>query len=368
MGRDPATLSSERLRVGDSIEAVGTLFSARGWSDGLPIVPPTEERVLAMLGGSDFQPDDVIAEIPPRWAAATVEKIAINAVMAGCHPHYLPVLIASVRAMADERFNLHGIQTTTHPVGPMVVVNGPIRHDIDVNCKAGCLGPGWRANATIGRAIRLILANVGGARPGKLDKATLGGPSKYSLVFGENEEESPWEPMHVELGYSPEVSTVTIFPAEGPHNVNDHISQTEEGILGMVSHSMTAVGTNNNWYDAEMMLILSPEHAETVGRHGWTKRQVKEFVCDHARRPVSDWPRENREGRFMRMLQDQAAAGQAALPMVAAVKRPEDLLVVVAGGAGKHSAVVPSFGPTRSVTVPITRRDGSFYLSKSAVS
>jgi len=212
-------LVSQRINASDSLEEINDLYYERSWADGLPIIPPTEERVMAMLAGTTQKPQNVVAEIPPQWGEATVEKVAINAVMAGCLPEYMPVILAAVEAMVEKQLNLYALQATTHPSAPLVIVNGPIRKELGLNSGYNVFGQGNRANATIGRAIRLILVNIGGAVPSKLDRATHGQPSKYSFCIAENEEVNPWEPLHVERGFDPSVSTVTIFGVENPWNV-----------------------------------------------------------------------------------------------------------------------------------------------------
>src|SRR5215510_10886474 len=222
-------LTSNIIEVEDSLEAVNDWFCREKLSDGLPIVPPTAERVERMLDGIKRDPQEVIGSIPPKWAPATVEKLAINAVMAGCLPEYLPVIIVAVEAVLEDKFNLYGIQSTTHPCAPLLILNGPIARELGVNARYNAFGQGWRPNATIGRAIRLILLNVGGGVPGVLDRATQGQPSKYSYCIAENEAENPWEPLHVERGYAIDESTVTVSGAEGPHNINDHVSTAAPG-------------------------------------------------------------------------------------------------------------------------------------------
>ena len=191
-------MNSASLDVDDSPESVLQLMLEQGWSDGLPMVPPTADRVRRMVEFVRRDPGELIGYINPDGGAATVEKIAVNGVMAGCLPEYMPVLVAAVEAITDPAFNIHGLQTTTNPVAPLLVVNGPIRQQIGINCGRGCLGPGWRANATIGRAVRLLLLNVGGAKPWTTDMAVHGMPGKYAFCIGQNEEESDWEPLHVE--------------------------------------------------------------------------------------------------------------------------------------------------------------------------
>src|SRR5690242_4300099 len=222
---------------GDPIES---LF-ARGVTDGLPGVPPTPARVAAALAAVGRAADEVIAEVPPRFGRATVQKIAINAVIAGCRPEYVPVVIAAVEAMCDERFCLLGVSGTTDAVAPFVIVNGPIRVALQINSGAGVFGPGWRANATIGRAVRLCWVNIGGAAPGVISMSTFGGPGRYTYCIGENEEASPWEPLHVEHGYGAGESTVAVMAAEAPQIVADTRSRSAPDLLETIVRSMEVV-------------------------------------------------------------------------------------------------------------------------------
>ncbi|MGH7746307.1 MAG: hypothetical protein ACREQ5_16335, partial [Candidatus Dormibacteria bacterium] len=191
----------------EAVEAIELMYQA-GWTDGLPVVPPLQELVDDFVRFVDGSPEDVVGEIPPLGGKATLAKVAANAVMAGCRPEYMPVVLAALDAMLDEKFNLGGMQCSTHLSTPLLIVNGPIRHELGINCGANVFGQGWRANATIGRAVKLILVNIGGAVPGETDKATLGHPGKYSYCIGENEEESRWDPLHVERGFKRDDSTV----------------------------------------------------------------------------------------------------------------------------------------------------------------
>src|SRR5262249_13850060 len=212
-------LTSTAIPVDDPIAAI-ELFMESGWTDGLPIVPPTPELVRRMVGDSD--PQEFIGYIPPKYGGATIEKMAINAVMAGCKPAYLPVIISGGKAMLTETFNLQGVQSTTPISTPTFVGKGPIARALTINSKAARLGSGFRPNATMGRALRLIMMNLGGGIPGETDKATFGHPGKYAYLWAENEEEAPWEPFHVERGFRLEESTITAFPCESPHNINNH--------------------------------------------------------------------------------------------------------------------------------------------------
>ncbi|WP_089720179.1 hypothetical protein [Candidatus Entotheonella palauensis] len=215
----PPAFLSDVIELSDDFEAFNDYAMAQGWSDGLPLIPPTEARVERMLQGYERTSGSVIAHLPVEEAPCTVEKLAINAVMAGCKPSYMPLLIATVQAVVDPAFNLTAIQATTNPVTPMIIVNGPIRQQLGINSGYGCFGPGWQANATIGRALRLLLINVGGAVPGVQDMSVMGQPGKYTMCVGENEEESPWEPLHVERGLQPRQSAVTVVGISGCFNI-----------------------------------------------------------------------------------------------------------------------------------------------------
>jgi hypothetical protein len=337
-------VTAELLEVDDAPEAVLAEFCRREWCDGLPIVPPTEDRVRAMLGGRD--PDRSLGAMPPLWRAATLEKLAVNAVMAGCEPAYFPIIVAAVEALLDPAFNLYGVQATTHPVAPLVVVNGPYGRSVGVHGGQGCFGPGFRANATIGRAVRLILLNVGGAWPGRGDMATQGSPAKFSYCIAENEELSPWVPLRGG-------DTVTVYGGEPPHNVNDHVSTTAAGILINVADTAVSLGSNVGAYfsQAQLMVVLGPEHAKTVAGDGFSREDVQRYVYENARLPLGllklsgmwgmhDWP------GWMNAIRDPDARPPR-------VPSPDDVFVLVAGGSGKHSCVIPNCTFSRAVSRPI---------------
>jgi len=291
-GKTAPVAGARQFEVDDSLESIFDYFDAaceKGWTDGLPVYPPTASRVAAMLRYTDRKPDDVAGIIPPRNGAATIEKIAINAVMTGCRPEYLPVLIAAVEAMVQTDYNLYGRQTTTHPGAHLLIVHGPIRKELNVNCRQNVLGHGWRANATMGRALRLIMINVGGNQPGVTDMATHGHPGKYSYCMGEDEENSPWEPFHVERGFAKEVSAVTVLCAEAPHNINDQISKTPQSYLGSAASTMSHLGGNaiyRSGLKSEQMLVIPAETAQWMWEQGWSKYDVKLFLFEKARQPI----------------------------------------------------------------------------------
>jgi hypothetical protein len=301
-----------------------------------------------MLAGSRRRPDEVVAVLAPRLGEATVERIAVNAVLAGALPEYLPVILAAVEAVADPAFNLQAVQTTTHPCSPLVIVNGPVVARLGLNAGGNALGQGTRANAAIGRALRLVLQNIGGARPGREDRATQGHPGKYSYCVAENEGASPWEPLSVERGFGLGDSTVTVCGSEAPHNVNDHGSTTAEGIVTTVGGTAAIVGHNNVYLGGELLIALGPEHAATVAGSGWKKDDLKRAVWEAAQVPLSRFTAENL-ARFA-TIHPEGFRGRSPDALVPMTRDWRDIMVIVAGGAGKHSAVVPTFGMTRSIT------------------
>ena len=282
-----------------------------------------------------------------------MEKIAINSVLAGCLPAYLPVVVAAVRAMTQPSLNLNGMQCSTHLATPLVIVNGPIRQAIGINSGANVFGQGWRANATIGRAVKLILTNVGRAIPGVTDKATLGHPGKFTYCIGENEEESPWEPLHVERGLGRAQSAVTVFGCEAPHNINNQASTNAGDLCFTIADTMAILGTNMFYAQGEVLVVLCPSHAETIARDGWSKQHVKEYLYEKARKPVRLLRLGGLYGREVhRNFWPRWVSREADDEMVPIVRRPGEITVVVAGGAGRHSAFLPGWA-TPSVTVPV---------------
>jgi hypothetical protein len=328
---------------------------ARGVTDGLPVVPPTRERVARAIAAGGRAADELIAEVPPAYGRATVERIAVNAVMAGCRPEYLPVVIAGVEAMCDEAFDLHGLGGTTDAVAPLFIINGPIRRTLDVNCGVGVFGPGWRANATIGRALRLVWANLGGARAGGISMSTFSQPGRYSYCIGEWEEQSPWAPLHVDYGFAPDDSTIAAFAGEPLLTVTASRSRTAEEVLATVARSMETIGHHKLTGLGDTLVVLAPEHAHVVAGDGWSKERVREFLWQRLQRPVRDLVpgRDGAEG-----LADSALAAYPDAPRnetpVAKFRSADNLIVLVAGGtAGRFTAVVPGWSfpgaPTRLV-------------------
>ena len=339
---------TETIEIGElSPEAWNDYAIAQGWSDGLPLMLPTEAavaRFTAIARGDN----ETLRPISPRQVVPTLKSLAANAVMAGCKPEYFPVVLAGLRAVLDPAYNLHGTLATTHPCGQMMLVNGPLRRELDINCGSNCLGQGRRANATIGRALQLILLNIGGAKPGDMDRATQGTPAKYSYCFGENEEESPWAPYHVRRGFAATDSTVTTMAAEAPHNINDHASTTGEGLIAMFAGTMSQCGSNTVYLGGPSFVVIGPEHAQTLNRDGWRPETIQEALFERSKIPIARISRENLK-RWDEM-DRRPRNGHYHLG-----NSPADIHVVVAGGAGKHSVYITSFGNTAAPASRITR-------------
>ena len=327
----------------------------RGWGDGFPLIPPTEKRVEAMLAGVAWRkPDEVLGIIPPRTAEATVERIAINAVMAGCLPAAMPVLLAAVQAMCVPAAGLLTAQATTHGGGMMLLVSGPVADLVEMHGGAGVFGPGFRGNATIGRAIRLILQNIGGAYPGTTDRSTQGSAAKYSFAFCENEAESPWDPYRVSLGYAREVSTVTVMMADPPQSIMDGVSTTAGGLMLTFCSSIAGVGKNASYLPGgEYFVVFCPEHAALLARFDFSRRDVQEYLFARARIPYRIWKDRGAAPMFINVQPKyvQHADDDMGVPMSV---DPEKIQVIVAGGAGIHSAWFGSVGGiTRASTTVI---------------
>ena len=325
----------------DPVEA---LF-ARGVTDGLPVVPPTRERVARAVVAAGRAADELIALVPPNNGRATVERIAVNAVMAGCRPEYLPVVLAGVEALCDEEFALLGVSGTTDAVAPLFIVNGPAREALDINSGLGLFGPGWRANATIGRALRLVWANIGGARPGAPSMSTFAQTGRFTYVIGEREEESPWEPLHVEHGFARGDSTIAALPAESPQIVADSKSRSAEHLLTTVARSLEVIAHHKAMGLGDTIVVFSPEHVRTIAQDGWSKAQVRQFLWERTRKRVRDLipGRDGGEGLPERALAAYANP-QTDETLVAKFRKPENLKLLVAGGpAGRFTAIIPGW-------------------------
>src|SRR5271163_3221396 len=332
-------------------------YCFRTFGDALPVIPPTLERIARMLSGVPVDRTEVIARVPPCYGEATVEKIAANAVMAGCVPEMMRILLPLVRAVCDERLNVHGVQATTHFAAPLVIVNGPIRNELGFAYRQNVFSNVARANSTLGRALQLILLNIGGARPNGIDMSTLRNPGKFSYCIAEHEEASPWEPFHVERGFNREQSALTLFAAEAPHGVSEHTARTPEQVLQSISYALGTVWTYRLCLASEALVVLSPEHAQTIHRAGWSKRQARDFLFEHTGVPLRayegapDAEGSQMTGKYKEILINGERCYQK-------FRSAESIRILVAGGtAGKFSAVIGSWvaGPRGSemVTYPI---------------
>jgi hypothetical protein len=321
----------------------------RGWSDGLPVIPPTPERVQAMIAHSGRDPQEVVAVLPPRMGVATVEVIAVSAVMAGCEPRQFLPLLAAVAATGDPAMNLAAINATTHPVAQLILVSGPAARVAGVHGGSGCFGPGFPGNLTIGRGLRLVQLTVGGAWPGVGDRATMGSPAKIAFCTAERDDASPWPAYHTLHGLDPDAHCVTVFGAEAPANIQDHNSTSAEGILQTMSGAMGHAGSNAivGPGRANPVLAMGPEHAATVAGDGWSREDVQRFVCEHAR-----FPKAGLNEVFLAAIKPLYKELEDMLPIV---RRPEQVHVFVTGGPGKHSMFMHPFGG-KPVTVGWTPR------------
>ena len=314
---------SRAIRVAEEEDAVEACYD-RGWSDGLPVVPPTELRVLRMLRGTERSPAEVLGAVPPALAACTIEKAAVNAVMAGCRPEYFPVVLAAIEAALDPAFALHGVLATTDFASPIVVVSGPVARRIGMNCGVNVLGQGHRANATIGRALQLVVRNVGGGRPGGVDRSTLGHPGKYTYCFAEDEADEDWEPLRVDRGFSRDVSTVTLFAGGGVNGIWDERARTPEALVASTGEWLARIGFRGN--PAHALVLITPEHYRIYREAGWTRARIKAALAE-------------------------ASAGKILI---------EGLLLVRAGGpAGLLTAAIGGWSVGERGSNPITREIGT---------
>ncbi|WP_439677330.1 hypothetical protein [Embleya sp. MST-111070] len=352
---DAAAAPEPIVLADESPEALYALPAERGWGDGLPVVAPTPARVHTMPAGYDGDPDEVIGVLPPRLGEATPRVPAVNAVLAGCSPELLPLLVAAVRGITADEFNLRGVNSTTHPVSIMVVVHGEAVRRCGFNAGTGTAGPGNRANATLGRALRLVLLHVAGGTPHGLgdaglgDAATHGQPAKYGFCFAEHDAASPWPTYPRSLGLTAP-SAVTVAGMENPHNVHDMETRDDPApILAKAASVMATLGTNNAVVSsAEYFVVLGPEHAATLAAAGWARRDVQAYLFEKARRPAREF-RAHFDATLWRPWM-RALADDDLQPMTDSA---DNIRALVAGGPGKHSMVIPSWGLTRSVTVPV---------------
>jgi thiol-disulfide isomerase/thioredoxin len=347
-------LHSRPVELADLEDEIEAMF-ARGWTDGLPVVPPTEQRVLAMLKGTSRLPDEVVAVVPPDLAPCTVEKVAVNAVLAGCLPEHLPVVLAALEGACTDAFNMHGLLATTYPAGPTLVVNGPVRRRLGMNSGGNALGQGNRANATIGRALQLVVRNVGGGRPGEVDRATQGSPGKLSFCFAEDEEGSPFSPLSASRGVATGTSAVTLFAGAGTWPVVDQLSRGPESLSRSLALTLRGVGHPKLALAFDALLVLSPEHGRVFRDAGWDRDRLLAELDVLLTVPGAELAR-GVGGIAEGMPPAMVSAGREDVPVPKF--RPGGLLVAHAGGtAGLFSTVIPGWvsGATGSepVTVPV---------------
>ena len=337
-------ISSQRYAVEDFNEALELCYT-RGWTDGLPVVPPTEPAVRAMLDAVGLEADAQVAFITNRQVAISAEKVAINTVMAGCRPEHMPVVLAAVEGIADPKWGYHGPATSTGGAAVLMIVNGPMAGKLDINSGDNLFGPGWRANATIGRAVRLVMRNVIGTVPGKLDRGTICHPGKYSYVIAENEVESPWMPLHVErIGCDPDDSAVTVMAGLAPHQVYNQLSNTAAGVLGTFCDTMKNPGQIGQ---PNYCMVIGGEHMRTIAGDKWTKADIRKFVFENSQTSVAHLRRTAK--------MPGAIKPEDETTMRPLVSRPEDLLVIAAGGrAGSFSAYIPGWG-ARTTSEAVTK-------------
>jgi hypothetical protein len=330
-------------------------YFEQGWTDGLPVVPPTPEKIAAMVEALGGDPHAIIARVAPRWGILTVEVLATNMVMAGCKPQYAPVVEAAVLALTDPAFNLNGVQATTHVASPLVVVNGPIARQIGMNGGCNAFGSGNRANATIGRAIRLVMLNAGGGWPGDLDKSTLGHPGKYTYCVCENEAQSPFAPYHVEHGHRLEDSTVFVIAAEAPHSVTDHVCNDPEGILDTMCSAMSTIASNNAVLGGHCAVVLGLEHAQTIAKRGWSRSDIRNYLWMNHGNRFDALARGHRYGTvYNRNLPKwYRRSPDSRIPIIPS---PDNIHLFVLGGeAGRFSVFIPGWG---HMSTPVLRAVG----------
>ena len=309
----------------------------QGWTDGLPVVPATARHVARFVEASGHPADHLVAILPPRKGRVTVEVIAVSAVMAGCLPEYMPVIIAAIEGLTDSGVPLELMQMTTNPMTPLLLVNGPIRNKLEINYGTGCLGPGWRANATIGRAVRLVLINGGGALPGVYSKVSFGSPLRYTFICGENEEANPWTPFHVDRGFKAEDSTVTVFKASNYVNISGGEGVGPEETLRHIATNMPPMYGGSDG----ALLLLGVNHAQSLSEAGLTKRDIQQRIWEFARVPVGNLAKS--------FVETERAAGRGDADTIWRVSSPDDVFVAGAGCAGPQDVYISAGAPKTRV-------------------
>jgi len=338
-------LTSKRHAVQDLSHAIEFCYQ-QGWTDGLPVVPPTEQAVRTMLDAAGLEPGQELCFITNRQVSVTAEKVAVSAVMAGCLPEHMPIVVAAVEGLGDPKWGYHGPATSTGGAAVLMIVNGPIAARLGFNSGDNLFGPGWRSNATTGRAVRLVMRNVIGTLPGALDRGTVAHPGKYSYVIAENETESPWTPLHVQRGFKAEESTVTVMSAEGPHQFYNQLSSGAEGVLTSLCDDMQHHASTNG--QPQYVVVLAGEHMRTIAAAGWSKADIQKFVYEHTQNSVAHLKRVQRLAGAITPTDETT--------MRPLVPSPEDVLVVTAGGrAGAFSCYIPGWAGGKKSSQSVTK-------------
>lgn len=344
-----SVLRSRRIEVADAEDDIELMYT-RGFSDGLPVVPPTEARVLRMLTGTTRDPSDIVATVPPDLVDVTVEKVAIAAVMAGCRPEYLPWVITAVEAACTDEFNMHGLLATTMPVGPVLICSGPGTRAIGMNSGGNALGQGNRANSTIGRALQLVVRNVGGGRPGEVDRATHGSPAKVGFCFAENDLESPYGTLAEQRGLPAGVDAVTVFSGEGPRCVVDQLSREPDSLARSMAVALQALHHHKLVFAFDAVLVMGPEHARVFADAGLDREAILELLASHLNRPGADLV------RGVDGIAEGLPAGAAEAPSVPKFRPGGLMLAFAGGGAGLFSQIIGGWVSGPAGSEPVTRQ------------
>ena len=350
-------IRARKIAIGGQDDEFEFMFD-QGFSDGLPLVPPTPERVLRMLEGTRRDAQEIVGVMAPNLGEVTIEKIAINAVMAGCKPQYMPVVIAAVEAISTDDYNVHGVMATTMGASPVIVVNGPIRHQIGMNMGLGALGQGNRANATIGRAVRLVIRNVGGAKPGQTERSVLGNPMKFTMCFAEWEERNPWQPMHVERGFDASDSVVTVFTmTSGPSLIVDQESRSADALAGTMGQTLEGIYNPKAHFATNCLLVVVPEHVDTLMRDNYSKADLRRRIQETSSRPTRELVGNDVSGAGLKPAAAAGMSEEALDRMMPKFRTEDDIHIVVAGGeAGKFSAAFHGWVTGSIGSIPVSRK------------
>jgi hypothetical protein len=347
--------TARRLDVPAEFSAAQRALEDRGWTDGLPVVPPTEPLVAEMLAATPMAKDTVLGVMEPLKGTVTVEKVAANAVMAGCRPDYFPVVLAAVKAVLQPQFHVGSTACTTGGAAPVVIVSGPLAAKLEINAGTACFGGNVKANATIGRALRLTMRNLGGAKPDGMEKSTLGWPGKLSMCFAENEARTPWEPMRNDRGFpGGGVTAVSVLAARGIYAITEGVQETGVGVLETISAAMRVMGAPIYYQmGVPVIVCLGPEHATEIARAGFAKQDVRNYLFEHCRLPVRDLRGRGYYTADCWPASVDANDDNALVPMVSG---PDYFWIVVAGGDGRHSAWMPAWNVCQGATELVVER------------